>query len=289
MTEADHVLEWIGPDGTWPFVRAVLAAHFPDRSAAFLAEAFAQTETLFTGGYPKYQESDSAYHDLAHTLAATLATARLLDGHIKSKSPPTLGARDFELTIAGILLHDSGLIKQAGDNEGTGAKYTLTHVDRSADFAAMFLPPLGVSVDEIRVVQLAIRCTGVNADVSKLAFHDTRERFIGCALGTGDMLGQMAAPDYPRRLPALYREYAEAAAFSGLRKGGIASYTSPADLMRRSRQFYNDYVKRMLDTQWASVHKALEYHFPEGRNLYLGAIEANLKRIEELVSLEASI
>ncbi len=283
------MLEWIGPAGTAPYVRALFEADFPGRDTAFLNEVFAQTEALFVGRYPGYQASDSAYHDFSHTLAATVATARLLDGHIKSKGAPALTARDFELAIAGILLHDSGFIKQTGDNEGTGAKYTLTHVELSADFAARFLPPLGVSADEVRVVQLAIRCTGLNVNASKLEFQNERERFIGCALGTGDILGQMAEPDYLRRLPGLYREYQEAAAFSGLREGGIASYTSAEDLMRKSRRFYNDYVKRMLDTQWTGVHKALQHHFPAGRNLYIDAIEANLKRIDELASLGASI
>ena len=105
--------------------------------------------------------------------------------------------------------------------------------------------------------------------------------------GAGDI--QMADPDYPRRLPALFREYSEAVAFSGLRNGGIASYTDAVDLMRKSRHFYNDYVKRMLNTQWASVHKALTHHFPGGKNLYLEAVEANLKRIDELPALGVSI
>ena len=289
MMDTNQALEWIGSAETAPYVRALFAANFPGRSAAFLDKAIAQTEDLFRGRYPGYQASDSAYHDLSHTLAASVATARLMDGHIKSKEPPVLEARDFELAIAGILLHDSGFIKQVGDTEGTGAKYTLTHVDLSAEFAGKFLPALGVTADEIRVVQLAIHCTGVNVNVSKLDFQNERERFIGCALGTGDILGQMADPDYPRRLPALYREYSEAVAFSGLRKGGIASYTDAVDLMRKSRHFYDDYVKRMLNTQWASVHKALTHHFTGGKNLYLEAVEANLKRIDELTALGVSL
>lgn len=275
---------WIGPRETPGFVRALFLAHFPARPAVFLDGMFAQTEALFAGRYPGWQASDSAYHDLTHTLEATVAVARLLDGQIKGRRSPAPGARQFELAVAGILLHDSGFIKQQGDTPGTGAKYTLTHVARSAEFAGKFLPPLGLSADEVRVVQLAIRCTGVNVDVGQLDFHDERERFIGCALGTGDILGQMAAPDYPQRLPALYREYVEGAAYAGLREGGIADYTSAADLLRKTRPFYEGYVKRMLDTQWSGAHQALEHHFPGGRDLYFDAIEANLNRIDELIA-----
>ena len=283
MSSRQDALDWIPAHRTIPYVSSLHATHFPDRSPAVLDALFDQAAALFAGRYPGYQASDSPYHDLSHTLAATVATARLLDGHIKSQRPPILGTRDFELTVAGILLHDSGFIKEIGDDQGTGAKYTITHVARSAAFAAKFLPPLGASPDEIRLVQLAIHCTGLNVDVSKLNFRDERERFIGCALGTGDILGQMADPHYPQRLPALYIEYREATAFSELREEGIAGYKSADDLMRRTRQFYEGYVRRMLETQWAAVYKALEFHFTNGRNQYIEAIEGNLACIEEIL------
>lgn len=277
---AQDNLDWVAADETPQYLRRLFSAHFPQRSTAALDAFLAQTAALFAGRYPGYQASDSAYHDFNHTLAATVATARLLDGHIKSQQAPTLSARDFELAIAGILLHDSGFIKEVGDTEGTGAKYTLTHVARSAAFAAEFLPPLGLSDDEIRIVQLAIQCTGLNVEVSKLRFRDDRERFIGCALGTGDILGQMADPDYPQRLPALYEEYQEATAFSGEQHGHIAGYKSADDLMRQTRRFYEEYACRMLATQWAGVQDALKHHFTDGKNHYIDAIETNLTRID---------
>lgn len=262
------------------FVQAIFVAHFPKCGVGFLQGLCERIQELFAGKYPDYQACDTAFHDLAHTFHATVATVRLLDGHLKSGRPPKLGPRDFELTVAGILLHDTGFIKRVGDNDGTGAKYTLTHVDRSAEFAASFLPPLGVEPDEVRVVQLAIHCTGVNVDVSRLAFRDERERFIGCALGTGDIIGQMAAPDYPSRLPALYSEYVEAAKYSKLRDGGIASYKSAEDLMSRSRDFYESHVKRMLEAQWNGVHRALTHHFADRKNHYFTAIDHNLGQID---------
>ena len=36
-------------------------------------------------------------------------------------------------------------------------------------------------------------------------------RIVGFALGTADLLGQMAAPDYVDKLPVLYDEFVEAA------------------------------------------------------------------------------
>ena len=269
------------PADTLDFIKGIFLSHFPDQSTAFTEKVFKGVERLFAGEYEGYLASDTAYHDFKHTCEASVALARLLDGHIKSGQPPHLSARDFELSVAAILLHDSGFMKESGDNEGTGAKYTLTHVERSGQFAARFLPPYGVTEDEIRLVQLAIDCTGIHVSVDSLPFRSPRERFLSCALGTGDILGQMAAPDYPERLPGLYREFVEAISHSE-DKTWIAGYESEADLLKKTRGFYEKYVQHMLDEEWDGVYKSLEYHFEDSRNLYLEAIEKNIDRIDAL-------
>ena len=268
-----HLLDFRGAPETLQFVCSLFSEDFPGRSTEFLVAVFNKVGELFAGRFPGYQACDTKFHDLAHTCQATVTTLRILDGQIKSGQLPTVSARDFELAVAAILLHDTGYIKQIGDVEGTGAKYTLIHVKRSAEFAATFLPPLGVTADEVRVVQLAINCTGIEVDTSKLEFRDQRERFLGSALGAGDMLGQMAADDYPERLPALYREFAEA---------GITTYSGATDLMRQTRAFYEGRVGQLLEKQWGQVHQVLPHHFGNGRNLYLEAVDRNLDRIDHL-------
>ena len=269
------LVDFRGAPETLQFVCSLFNDNFPGRSTEFLVAVFNKVCELFAGRFPGYQACDTKFHDLAHTCQATVATLRILDGQIKSGRPPTVTARDFELAVAAILLHDTGYIKQVGDIEGTGAKYTLIHVKRSAEFAATFLPPLGVTADEVRVVRLAINCTGIEVDTSKLEFRSQHERFLGCALGAGDMLGQMAGDDYPERLPALYREFAEA---------GITTYSSATDLMRQTRTFYEGRVGQLLDEQWGRVHQVLPYHFGNGRNLYLEAVNRNLDRIDHLAN-----
>src|SRR6266404_3837915 len=165
-----------GAPETLQFVCSLFNDNFPGHSPEFVVAVFNKKCELFAGRFPGYQACDTKFHDLAHTCQATVATMRILDGQIKSGQPPVLTARDFELAVAAILLHDSGYIKQIDDKDGTGAKYTLTHVERSADFATKFLPPLGVTADEVRVVRLAIQCTGVQVDTSRLEFRDERER-----------------------------------------------------------------------------------------------------------------
>jgi hypothetical protein len=278
----DPYISTVTPEETVRLTSAIFLAHFSGQSIGFVSAVFHQVQDAFVGRHLGYQRCDTAFHDFAHTCQATVATARLLDGHLKSKGSPALTARDFELAVAGILLHDIGFLKDAGDHSGTGAKHAVVHVDRSAKFAEEFLPRLGVTSDEVRFVQLVIRSTSMNVDMSKLSFRNERERCIGCVLGTADILGTMAAPDYPERLPALYQELAEAAEYSPLREGEIEDYQSAEDLLRKTRDFYRNYVLRMLDQQWGQVYRALEHHFADGRNHYLQAAEVNLDRIDRL-------
>ena len=274
-------------DDTLNFVKNTFTSHVLGKSTIFLDKVFARVQDLFEGRYRGYQRSDTAYHDFKHTCEATVAVVRILDGHIKSRKFPAVSSRDFELIIAAILLHDSGFIKQVGDSEGTGAKYTLTHVERSQKFAANFLPEFGFTVGELILIQLLIDCTGVKVDVDNLPFYNDQERFLGRVLGTGDILGQMAAPDYPERLSRLYEEFTEAAAYSNTNGSRIEVYHSAEDLMRRTRDFYEGYVKQLLETQLGGVHKALLHHFNDGKNHYFDSIEANLDHIERKVQTAA--
>ncbi len=273
----------IKTDETSNFIIKTFTSHFSEASTTFLEKVCERIQDLFEGRYPGYQQSDTAYHDFTHTCRAAVAVTRILDGHIKSGKAPSLGWRDFELVIASTLLHDSGFIKQSHDGTGTGGKYTLTHVKRSGEFAAAFLSEFDVTADEIRLIRLIIDCTGVTVNVEYLPFNEDHERFLGWVLGTGDILGQMAAPDYPESLHGLYQEFAEAAAYSDAKGSWIEDYSSTEDLMRKTRNFYEGYVQWMLQTQWGGVHEALLHHFSDGKNHYIECVEANIEDIEQRV------
>ncbi len=270
--------------GTLGFIQKVLETNFPGHDAGFVSELFVAVQKVFGGKTPGYQACDTAFHDFRHTCEGAEALLRILDGHIKGGESPKLTARDVELAAASIFLHDIGYLKDAGDRNGSGAKHTLTHVERSLDFAARFLPQFGVDDDEIGMVQRAIQCTGYGVEIRKLKFRDDRERFIGCALGTGDLIGQMAASDYPDRIPALYREYEEAAQYAGGPKSTIAGYSSAEEMMRKTRNFYEKYAKAMLEEQFGGVYRDLRHHYPDGKIHYLEEIETNLTRIDKMVA-----
>ena len=268
-------------------ITEVFQAHFPGRATGFLQTTFREVQRFFDGHYPGYQACDSAYHDFVHTCVTTAAVARILDGHLIGGVAPKMSPRDFELAIAAILLHDTGYIKKTGDRAGTGAKYTLTHATRSVEFAGVLLTQLAATPDEIATIQSAILYASMESDQGGAPAISDRGRFLGCVIGTGDILGQMAAPDYPDRIPNLYNEFREAAEFSQITGTGtgIASYHSATDLMRRTREFYQTYVHQLLTTRFQGVHDSLRFHFADGRNQYLTAIAQNLDRVDALTRL----
>src|SRR5690349_14799034 len=107
---------------------------FPSGQPDFVESVFNWATEAFAGNYDDFQKIDAKYHDLEHTLQGTLAFSRLLRGYHRARATPSLTKRGFELGLAAILLHDTGYLKRRSDTEGTGAKYTLIHVSRSADF-----------------------------------------------------------------------------------------------------------------------------------------------------------
>ena len=111
--------------------------------------------------------------------------AELLEGHGSVDDGVRLEARDFELAIAAVLLHDAGYLKLKSDTAGTGAKYTFCHILRSCAFAASYLPGVGVNDAEIDGVISAINCTGPNSEISRLRFREPGRDGRGVRPGDG--------------------------------------------------------------------------------------------------------
>lgn len=252
---------------------------FPQGDALFVPRVFGWAVECFTGRYPGYQAVDARYHDFEHTLQGTLCLARLLAGRQEAGAQPVLSERAFQLAIAAVLLHDTGYLKRQDDRQGTGAKYTVTHVDRSAEFAAALLAEKGFGPAEIDAVRNMIRCTGINASLGAIPFSNEAERIGGLALATADLLGQMAAEDYLPKLPILYEEFAEAARFSGDRHQFVAGFASADDLIRRTPDFWDHFVRPRLDAALLGLHQFLRDPYPAGPNWYLDRIEASIRRL----------
>lgn len=253
---------------------------FPDASTSLLDQAFQGVELLFTGRHPDYQAIDLRYHDFEHTLQATVCMILLLEGAQLSGEIEKCTPRQFELAIAAALLHDSGYLKARSDDSGTGAKYTLTHVLRSCSFAASYLPTLGVNEKEIGSVLGAINCTGSNNEIARLQFENPTEAFIGCALATSDLLGQMAADDYPDKLEVLFGEFRESDDFVAVPRNR-RRFQSPQDLVLKTPFFWDKVIRPRLDTEFMSAYRFLARPYPAGPNAYLQGVAHNIAIVRQ--------
>lgn len=266
-------------------VQALYLAMYPEADRSFVANAFAWARTCFAGEYRDYQPIDARYHDFEHTLQGTLCMVRLLRGRQLAGAKPRLHHGLFKLGLLAILMHDTGYLKKRDDLEGTGAKYTLIHVNRSADFAAVLLAEKGYRPGEILAVQNMIRCTGVNVNLGAIPFQNGMERMVGFALGTADLIGQMAAADYIPKLPILFQEFAEADRFNAGNKLPRMVFSSAFDLLQKTPAFWDNYVRPRINDEFEGLYKFLADPYPDGLNLYLERIEANIRRLREQVSL----
>ena len=226
---------------------------FPQGDREFIPKIFQWAGTWFGGKYRDYQAIDAHYHDLEHTLQGILCMARLLRARHKLGQEPKLTQRMFELGMLAILLHDTGYLKKHGDNEGTGAKYTLTHVDRSIDFAGELMLSKDYLMEDVLAVQNMIRCTGVNV--------------------------KLEAGDYVDKLPVLYLEFAETASYNAgkMKAGGF--FSSADDLMQKTPLFWEKYVKTKIEREFLGLYRFLNDPYPDGPNPYMRQIEANIARL----------
>ncbi len=248
---------------------------------ALIEGVAALVEELFTGKHPDYQEADLKYHNLDHTVLATQCFIDLAEGRVRRAETPVLSAREFCLGYAAILLHDSGYLKTRDDLTGTGAKYTSSHVVRSCGLAASALPALGCTPAEIDGVKNAICCTGITSQISQIPFTNETERVIGCMVATADYLGQMADPDYPTKLPALFEEFEESNNFSRV-PFEKRLFRSAKELMAKTTGFWKGFALPKLENDYEGIYRVLTQ--PDGRNPYLDAVEVNLTRIAALAA-----
>lgn len=265
-------------------IREHLLGIDPTGDLHLFERVFEDVQNLFAGKLGDYRAIDLQYHDFQHTLQASLCMAELLAGRHRAQATPRFSWRQNMLGMAAILMHDSGYLRTAADGEdGTGAKFTYTHVLRSAAVAASLLPRHGVKLAEVDVVVNAIQCTGPSAEIQKLPFESESELLIGTSVTTADYLSQMAAEDYPDELAILYRELDESDDYVGTPQAE-RFFSSAEDLIRKTPGFWQDFVLPKFENDFHGVYRYLASPFPDGHNPYLDAVERNMKIIQERIA-----
>ena len=257
-------------------VRTIMHLIDPEYDLEIVDRVFKDIMDLFAGRYPGYKACNCIYHDFKHTTDTLLAMARLVHGAVLRGYK--FSKKELDLSILSALLHDTGYIQEEWDNEGTGAKYTLIHIDRSIEFSNSYLKKLGFSEIDTSFMASVLRCTGVRVMIDKVKFFSKNHEVIGKMLGTADLMGQMADRTYLEKLPYLYREF---------REGNVPGYKDEFDLIKKSLDFYKWTLNR-FKTEFDSVYEFAKDHFRErwgiDENLYLTAIEKNIHYLEYIIN-----
>ena len=264
-------------DAVWKETAHILRVMSPALGLVPVQAAFDDMKRLFEGRYPGWRACNTEYHDVHHTMDTLLAMTRLMHGASVSGTRFT----DAELVLAAIsaMFHDSGYIQAEGDTEGTGAKYTACHVERSVAFLAKYLEERGFPADFPRQSKALLLCTGLHVDISKLRFAPGNFKLLGQMLGAGDLLGQMSARTYLEKLLFLYYEFQE---------GSIPGFTDELDLLQKTFAFFWE-THRRLAQDFGGVDRCMLPHFRArwgiDRDLYAAAIAQHLSYLRRVIAL----
>jgi len=248
-SELMHFVNMDDPRSVLNEVKTTVLMIFPTFDFGTIDLAFSDFVNLFAGNYPGYQKCNTRYHDLKHTTDTFIAMARLVHG--ATTTGVNITRRGVSFALISALMHDTGYIQTDDDQTGTGAKYTLSHVDLSIDFMSSYFNDKGYSRGDFIFCQNIVRCTGLDVGIEHIQFSNSENELLGKMLGTADLQSQMADRTYLEKLIHLYHEF---------REGGVAGYESELDLLKKTPDFYRMTLKR-FDEELGSVWRYMRYHF----------------------------
>lgn len=256
-------------------VRIISESIFPGFDFRMIRGAFTDTLRLFNGHYPGYRACNVCYHDLQHTTDIFLAMARLVHGAVLHDE--IFSERHYNLAIISALMHDTGYVQTEEDTQGSGAKYTVSHISRSIEFLRLNFARADFVEEDFTFCANCLRCTGLDTHIDRIAFSCREEEILGKILGTADLLGQMADRWYLEKLPFLYYEFLE---------GGVAGYESVFDLLRQTPAFF-EYTLGRFATQLGNVCRFMRAHFKArwdiDQDLYLDTVERNITYVKHVI------
>ncbi|MHB8791073.1 MAG: hypothetical protein ACYDBT_14485 [Desulfobulbaceae bacterium] len=242
-----------------------------------IEKIFADITRLFNGEFPGYKASNTKYHNLEHTCSTALAAARLMHGlHVQGQ---VFAQRLVQLCLIGALFHDTGLIQTEEEVEGTGARHTTGHEDRSIALMGKYLAEKGYSQEDIRDCNHIIKCTELFFPMEKIPFASEEVRTMGKIVGTADLVAQMADRNYQEKLPLLFMEFQEA---------GAQGFETPLELFSKTEEFYRKVARKRMKNELGGISAAALYHFRErweiDNNLYEESIKFNIRRMQDTVT-----
>ena len=257
-------------------VKKIILLMFREFEFNQFEQVFDDTLKLFNGNYPGYRPCNTLYHDLNHTMDCLLVSAKLIHGAFINGI--IFEKKDVTLGLISALLHDTGYIQAVDDNTGTGAKYTVCHINRSIDFMEKYLHDHGYPLEYVPICSNLLRCTGLDVKISEIEFQSREHEILGKILGTADLIGQMANENYLEKLPFLYDEFKE---------GGVPGYHDAFDLVEKTPAFW-EMVKERFVLELGQVDRYLRDYLRVlwgiNQDLYRQAIDRNIDRLQSLLA-----
>ena len=251
-------------------IQEIITLISPGFPRAPLIELHHELELLFNGNHPLYRQSNTKYHNLDHTYSVVLATARIFHGLLCDGWP--VSDETLNKALYSAYFHDCGLLLKITEEEETGASFTIGHEKRSMFFMADYLKEKGFSLPFITDCSVIIQSTNLSINPDTLFFPSAEMQLASFAVGSADILAQMADRYYLERLPLLFQEFQEA---------GIDRHSSPLELMEQTSAFYEQIVVDRLSRVFGNLVKYMRVHFRErwgvDRSLYMESIKKNIK------------
>ncbi|MFN2368669.1 MAG: GAF domain-containing protein [Desulfurivibrionaceae bacterium] len=246
-----------------------------------LNEILADVADLYQGKWSSHQACQTGYHNLGHALDVALLTARMIGGwnKLNDADHPEIGGDLFLAAMAAALFHDSGYIKERGDDKGSGGKFSFNHEARSMALAKSYLSRRKWRNRSLELVPELISITRFHEPLKiEGVFGSKEEEVVARMMATADLVAQMADVDYMKRIRDLYAELKEAYGYEGeehLESKGYKVFSSAQEMIDGTVGFYENFVLPRLK-QLGRMDQYLVVFFGDGRNPYLENITANL-------------
>ena len=274
--EISKLFDNTDPNVVWDKATVVIRRISPHYDFTLVHKVYKDVMRMFYGEFPGYCAIKTLYHDLSHTLEVFMCGVRLMHGVHRSGNQ--LADEELTLMMLAILMHDIGYAQRRGEDIGTGAQFTQTHVQRGVEFMEHYfgerMLPTGILVD----VKDMILGTEHFRPFAQIDFATERSRMLARIVATADITGQMADRKYLEKLLFLFLEFKEAQ---------FGNYQCMFDLLGKTNSFYQ-VTREKLDGVLDGIYTKLEYHFEDAygvrRNFYIESIEKNMAYLEQVVA-----
>lgn len=247
------------------------------RALPRLKRLLADVEDLYAGRWPSHEACEVPYHDFAHALDAAVAVARMAVGWNRSHPEVKINANLFCQAVAAGLFHDAGYIKDKGDHEGHGGKFTTTHVQRGMAIAAAYLRRTRWHKRAVELVPATIALTDYRQEPEiDDFFRDQQELAMARMIPTADLIAQVADNRYIDKLDGLFAEFTEMYEYQRQNgEAGVPVFHSVQEIRDGVLEFYGQFVAPRLE-KFGRMDRYLTSYFGENRNPYHENIAANL-------------